>query len=212
MSSPIITYFGQSCFLLEYNSSKILIDPGNKANGRMKGDIVYATHRHVDHTAEINEFLDFNEETTILIGNKQVTKNYIKWGGRVITIEDGETMTFENFELEFIRARHGLFRGETNLGIIISFPSFKFGHLGDGVSFSGFARKKVDMLAVPIAGIVTASPKRAIKELAKFENPLPIIVPMHWLFRSTKGFCKKLTKTFPQTKCIIPNKGEILSY
>ncbi|MHA2389120.1 MAG: MBL fold metallo-hydrolase [Candidatus Hodarchaeales archaeon] len=212
MSTPTITYLGQSCFLLDFVSSKILIDPGNKANGRMKGDIVYATHRHVDHTAGINEFLEFNEESTILIGNKQVTKNYVKWGDRVKTIEDGETMSFDNFDLEFISARHGLFRGEKNIGIIISFPSFKFGHLGDGVSFNGFADKKVDMLAVPIAGIVTASPKRAIRELSKFEEPPPIIVPIHWLFRSTKGFCKKLGKRFPQTKCLIPKKGEILSY
>ncbi|MFX0149768.1 MAG: hypothetical protein ACFFAJ_03205 [Candidatus Hodarchaeota archaeon] len=99
-----------------------------------------------------------------------------------------------------------------NIGIIVHSPSFSFGHLGDSVSFEGFVAKKIDMLAVPIAGMMTASPKRAIKELETFNQPLPLIVPMHWFWRSPKGFCRKITAKFPTAKCIIPKTGEIIAY
>ena len=210
MTPPTITYFGQSCFLLEYESSKILIDPGKKKLGKTEGDIVYATHRHTDHIAGINEFLQFNATSSILVANSQVTKSYTDWGERVRTIEDNEILSVGELTLEFISARHGLFRGEKNLGIVISSSDFVFGHVGDGVSFDGFARKRVDLLAIPISGIVTASPKRAIKELTKFEYLPSAIVPMHWLFRSPKGFCKKISKEIPQIRCIVPKTGEIL--
>jgi L-ascorbate metabolism protein UlaG (beta-lactamase superfamily) len=179
MDAIVITYLGQSCFLLEFQSTKLLLDPGKTSLGRLTADIVYATHRHFDHTRGIEEFLDFNE-ASILISNEQVTTSYSKWGDRVKTIKDGDTYDTSDYQLEFIAARHGLFRGEINLGIIVRTPSFSFGHLGDGVAFEGFYDKKLTMLAVPIAGILTASPKGAINELKNFKHPLPFIIPMHW--------------------------------
>ncbi len=212
MTQPIISYFGQSCFLLEFESTKILIDPGNKKLGKIEADIVYSTHSHFDHASGINEFLDFNKESAIFISNKEVTKKYTEWGSRVKTIEDGTQLNIGELTLEFIYARHGIFKGELNLGIVISTPTFKFGHVGDGVSFQGFRKKKLDILAVPISGLFAASPNRVLQELPSFEEPLPTIIPMHWLFRSPKKFCKKLSKEFPQIKCIVPKKEEIVSY
>ncbi|MHA2226437.1 MAG: MBL fold metallo-hydrolase [Candidatus Hodarchaeales archaeon] len=212
MNPMEIIYFGQSCFLLEFQTTKILIDPGKKALGRIKADVVYATHRHFDHTRGIEEFLEFNDEPSILICNEQVAQAYVKWKNRVKIIKNGEVLDKESYNLEFIAGRHGLFSGEMNIGIIVHSPSFSFGHLGDSVSFEGFATKKIDMLAVPIAGMFTASPKRAIKELEAFNQPLPIIVPMHWFWRNPKGFCRKFLSEFPTAKCIIPKTGEIISY
>ncbi len=212
MSSPIISYFGGSCFLLESESFKILIDPGTKGIGRMKGDIVYATHRHFDHTRGIKEFLVYNDESSILISNEQVTENYKSFGERVKTIESGEQLIFGDLKLEFVQARHGIFKSELNLAIVISTPDFKFAHLGDAVSFEGLIGMKLDVLAVPIGGFFTASPKRSMDELAKFDIPPKTIIPMHWLFRSPKRFCKKITELFPQMKCIVPKKGKTISY
>ena len=121
-------------------------------------------------------------------------------------------MTKTTFPLLSDKFDHGLFCSEKNIGIIIHTPELSFGHLGDAVSFEGFKDKKVDILAVPIVGIFTASPKGAIKELEKFKQPLPIIVPMHWLFRRPKSFCKKLKKRFPEVECIVPRDNTIISY
>ncbi|MFX0149769.1 MAG: MBL fold metallo-hydrolase [Candidatus Hodarchaeota archaeon] len=70
----------------------MLIDPGKKALGRVKADFVYATHRHLDHTRGIEEFLKFNDESSNLICNEKVAQVYVKWKNRVKMIEDGEMM------------------------------------------------------------------------------------------------------------------------
>jgi L-ascorbate metabolism protein UlaG (beta-lactamase superfamily) len=208
MSSTIITYFGQSCFLLEYNNSKILIDPSKKSHSQLETEIVYATHHHPDHTAGVDKFLEINSSSAVLIGNKQVIKKFSRFKDQTITIQDGESLKKGVWEFDFISGKHGFFRGVENIGIVVKTPSFIFGHLGDSVNFDGFTNLDLDMLAVPIGSIFAASPKGAIKELKKFKKSFPIIVPMHWLLRSPKGFCKKLTKEFPEAKCIIPKNGE----
>ncbi len=162
----------------------------------------------MDHTAGIDTFLEINAPKAVLISNRQVTKKYSQFGDRIITIKDGESLKKGVWEFEFIKGKHGFFRGVENIGIVVKTPSFTFGHLGDSVNFEGFANLDIDMLAVPIGSIFAASPKGAIKELRKFKKPLPTIIPMHWLWRNPKGFCKKLTKEFPQAKCIVPKKGE----
>ena len=212
MNGVEITYLGHASFLLEYNESRLLIDPGNKQNSRTEGNIVYSTHYHWDHTAGINDFLKINEPNAVLIANKQVTKDYSKWGDRVITVEDGDKLTRGEWELKFIKGRHGFFRGVNNLGIIVKTPSISFGHLGDSISFEGFINEQIDALAIPIGGIFAASPKGAIKELEKFNQLPKSVIPMHWLWRRPTGFCKKLTRKFPDTKCIIPKKNEKILY
>jgi L-ascorbate metabolism protein UlaG (beta-lactamase superfamily) len=213
MNSTSITYFGQSCFLLEYNNSKLLIDPRKKSHSQIEGDILYATHHHMDHTAGIDLFLEINTSSGVLISNIQVTKKYSQSGKQVITIKAGEKLKRGVWDLEFISGKHGFFRGVDNIGIVVKTPSFTFGHLGDSINFDGFANLEgLDMLAVPIGSMFAASPKGALKELEKFTKPLPIIVPMHWLWRNPKGFCKKLTKEFPNAKCIVPKNGEKISY
>ena len=214
MNSVTVTYFGQSCFLLEYQNSKLLIDPRKKTHSEVEGDIIYATHRHMDHTAGIETFLKINAPSGVLISNTQVTRKYSQFGNQVITIKNGESLTKGVWELKFIFGKHGLFffRGVENIGVIVKTPSFTFGHLGDSVNFEGFANLDLDMLAVPIGSMFAASPKGAIKELKKFTKPLPTIIPMHWLWRNPDGFCKNLTKEFPEAKCIIPKKGAKISY
>ncbi len=214
MDSVTVIYLGHSCFLLEYQKSKLLIDPRSKSHSQIEGDIIYATHRHMDHTAGIDTFLEINDPKAVLISNIQVTKKFSQFGDQIITIQDGESLKKGVWELKFIRGKHGLFvfRGVENIGIVVKTPSFTFAHLGDSVNFEGFVNLDIDMLAVPIGSMFAASPKGAIKELKKFKKPLPTIIPMHWLWRNPRGFCNNLTKEFPEVKCIVPKKGEKISY
>ena len=214
MSSITVTYFGHSCFLLEHQNSKLLIDPRKKTHSQIEGDIIYATHHHMDHTAGIDTFLGTNAPTAVLISNKQVTKKYSQFENQTLTIKDGESLRKGVWEFNFIRGKHGLFlfRGVDNIGIVVKTPSFTFAHLGDSVNFEGFVNLDIDMLAVPIGSMFAASPKGAIKELKKFKKPLPTIIPMHWLWRNPRGFCKNLMKEFPEVKCLVPKNGEKISY
>jgi L-ascorbate metabolism protein UlaG (beta-lactamase superfamily) len=210
MAKPTITFLGQSGFLLQYQDSSILIDPQNKAAGDRKGDIVYCTHNHSDHVGGVNVFMQQNP-VAFLMGSTHVAKSFRHWTHRTIVVRSGEFVQQGPWTLRFIQAPHGFFKGTMNLGVIIRTEDFAFGHVGDAVQFDGFAKTKLDVLAVPISGGFTASPKKAIEELKKFETPLPTIIPIHWVLRNPSGFCKRLLNAIPEVKCIVPEKNTALS-
>jgi L-ascorbate metabolism protein UlaG (beta-lactamase superfamily) len=206
---PTITFLGNSGFLLEHQDSALLIDPQNKTAGDRKGDIVYCTHNHSDHVGGVNIFMEHNP-VAFLIGSTQVAKKFSKWTQRTIVVASGEMIQQGPWTLRFIQEPHGVTKGKVNLGVIVRTDNFTFGHLGDAVRFSNFAKIKLDLLAVPIFGGFTASPKRVIEELKSFNSPLPTIVPMHWVFRNPKSFCERLKREIPDVTCIVPTKNEIL--
>ena len=122
---------------------------------------------------------------------------------------DGESHRHSQWEFQFVESRHGLLR-DLNLGVIIRNGGDSFGHCGDTVTFEGFSKSPIDVLAIPITGLLTASPSGALSELRRFEKPLPTIVVMHWTFRDPRGFCRRMREEFPDTRCIVPVKGELL--
>jgi L-ascorbate metabolism protein UlaG (beta-lactamase superfamily) len=207
--TPSIKYLGQSGFLVESASSTLLIDPSNKKSGEFDGDIVYCTHGHFDHVGGVETFLKRNPDS-ILVANKQVTRKYTNFGDRVVTCKDGETFERDPWTFHFSRLRHGIFGGVINLGVVVKVGGFSLAHCGDAVSFEGFPPSEVDVLAIPIGGAFAASPKTALKLIQSLSEPLPTIVPMHWLFRSPEGFCKKLSKAIPNARCVIPQNGKLL--
>lgn len=211
MNQLDITYLGQSGFVLQTNTSRLLIDPRNKKAGDTSGDIVVATHQHPDHTGGVETFLKRNPEA-VFICNKQVSDRFEKWRDGIILAVPGEVVTQGSWTLSFVKGRHGFFSGIQNTGVIIRTKSLSFGHAGDSVDFQGFSQEKMDVLAIPISGMFAASPKRALKELKAFLQPLPIIIPMHWLLRSPSGFCKKFKMEFPDGRCIVPKDGETVNF
>ena len=128
---------------------------------------------------------------------------------RTVIAQDRESYHYGPWEFLFIESKHGLIN-DLNLGVIVRNGDDSFGHCGDTVIFEGFSSSQLDTLAIPISGIVTASPSGAISELRKFEQPLPTIVVMHWVIRNPISFCKRLSKEFPDARCIVPEKGELL--
>ncbi|MFX0116888.1 MAG: MBL fold metallo-hydrolase, partial [Candidatus Hodarchaeota archaeon] len=189
-----ITFLGQSCFRLQSGSSTLLLDPGRQQLGDISGDIVFASHHHSDHTKGVEIFLKRNPEA-IFVCNEQVADHFKEWRNRIVFAAPGEEVTHASWRLSFVGGRHGLFSGVLNTGIIIRASSLSFGHAGDTVDFQEFSHEQLDLLAIPIGGIFTASPKRALKELKSFSKPLPIIIPMHWLWRKPRGFCQQFCAT-----------------
>ncbi len=208
MSDLNVRYVGQSGFQLTKGESTILIDPADKKAGDIEGDLVYCTHRHYDHTGGIPCFMERNPEA-ILLTNEQVSKQFRQFADRTVLAYDGETYHHGPWEFLFRESKHGLIN-DLNLGVIIRYGDDSFGHCGDTITFEGFSSSKLDTLAIPISGIVTASPSRAISELRKFKQPLPTIVVIHWVIRNPLSFCKMLSKEFPNVRCIVPEKGELL--
>jgi L-ascorbate metabolism protein UlaG (beta-lactamase superfamily) len=207
--TPKITFLGQSCFFIETSDIRILVDPQRKKPGELDGDIVYCTHKHFDHTGGVIPFLSRNQDA-ILIGNEQVTSAFSDFGARVKTVSDGEIFEFKSVSFSFARLKHGMFRGVNNLAVEIRLGDFVFAHCGDAVSFEGFPTSNVDVLAIPISGAFAASPKKVLDMLLNLQEPLPMIVPMHWLVRNPESFCKKLKDMRPNANCFVPSDGESL--
>jgi L-ascorbate metabolism protein UlaG (beta-lactamase superfamily) len=204
-----VRYIGQSGFQLTKGNSTILIDPVDKNAGDIEGDLVYCTHRHYDHTGGIPCFMERNPEA-ILLTNEQVSQQFRQFADRTVLAQDGESIYHGSWEFLFIESKHGLIKNELNLGVIVRNGADSFGHCGDTITFEGFSSTQLDTIAIPIAGILTASPSEAISELRKFEQPLPTIVVMHWVIRNPNSFCKRLSKEFHDVRYIVPEKGELL--
>ncbi|UCD45020.1 MAG: MBL fold metallo-hydrolase [Candidatus Bathyarchaeota archaeon] len=209
MSNLQVRFLGQSGFQLTKGGSSILIDPSVKKAGDVDGKLVYCTHRHPDHTGGITRFMERNSDA-VLLTNEQVARVFRQFSDRTVMAHDGGSYRHNEWEFQFIEARHGLFAREKNLGVIVRNGDDSFGHCGDTVTFEGFSSIQVDTLAIPITGILTASPVGAISELKKFDQPLPTIVVMHWGFRNPDSFCRRLSREIPGTRYIVPKKGELL--
>lgn len=208
MSGLDVRYLGWSGFQLMKDGSGVLIDPLDRRSGEVDGDAVYCTHNHPDHVGGIATFMDRNPGA-VLIANQQVTERYRQYSDRAVVAENGASHRHGEWEFSFIEAKHG-FLNPFNLGVVIRNGGDSFGHCGDAVDFRGFASTQLDTLAVPITGMFTASPTRALSELKRFKQPLPTIVVMHWVFRDPHGFSDRLSTMFPGARCIVPVKGEPL--
>jgi L-ascorbate metabolism protein UlaG (beta-lactamase superfamily) len=206
---PEIRFLGQSGFHIQFGTKGLLIDPSDKKSGDIVGDVVYCTHKHFDHTRGVGPFLERNPEA-VLVANRQVIAALDEWRERAVEAKLGEQLSFDDFTLEFVEGQHGFFRGIVVYGIIVRSENFSFGHCGDSVTLDGFHDKELDVLALPISGVVATSPKSAVEQLGNFSLPLPTIIPMHWLFRKPKSFCNLFHKKFLDGKCVIPEDGALI--
>ena len=207
---PRIKYLGQSGFFIESSDIRLLIDPQNKKSGDLDGDLVYSTHSHFDHTGGVETFLGRNPDA-IFVCNKQVAKGFAKFGERMKIVRAQESFEFKSTSFNFTKLNHGVFKGVYNLAVEIRMGDFTFAHCGDAVTFEGFPSSSVDVLAMPISGAFAASPKTAMEMILNLSEPLPIIVPMHWLLRNPKSFCKNLQNQRPGVNCVVPSDGEYLA-
>lgn len=202
-----IKFLKQSSFMLEYNNSRLIIDPGSKKLKNLETDYIYATHNHTDHISAIEGIMNKNKSAK-LICNQDVAKKYVKkkdFVDRIILAKPDEELKDGPWHFQFIFGKHGVLSSTLNLMVIIAVDSGEsFGHAGDSVSIEAFKDKKLNYLAVPIGGLFTASPKKILKDLTEFEKPLPIIFPMHWILRSPEKFCNKLKKQLPDAICYVP--------
>lgn len=201
-----ITYLGQSGFALTSKESLLLIDPSKKQDGEIDGSILYCTHSHSDHTGGVVKFMTRNTDAVMLC-NSQVSSKFPEFKSRTQIVQPKTTVSREPWQLEFVQGHHGLRKGVMNLGVLISDGQQVFAHPGDTTTLQGYYEKEIDILAVPIGGIFTASPKKILQELTLFQKYPKAVVPMHWLMRNPSKFCRQMSDRFPEVQCHIPAKG-----
>jgi len=138
-----ITYYGHSCFLVDFAGTKLLFDPFITPNELAKdidvttieADYILLSHGHADHVADA---MDLAKQT-----NAKVISNYeiIMWLGRQ-GIENGHPMnhggafTFDFGQVKYVNAVHssalddGTYLGNPG-GFIISNDQHSFYYAGD---------------------------------------------------------------------------------
>jgi len=160
-----ISWYGQSCFLIETPKKKILTDPFYEQMGypmpNIAADLVTVTHQHRDHNA-----------VNTVPGEPKV----IQTTG-VHTVDDINITGIKSFHDK----TNGSQRGK-NIIFVIQVDGFRICHLGDLGHLLDKSTLdqigKVDVLLIPVGGYYTIDAGEA-KEFVAQINPT-YVVPMHY--------------------------------
>ena len=162
----VITWYGQSCFRIQSGKTTIIIDPFSKTIGltppKGEADILLVTHNHSDH----NNTKAIQGSPFLIDGPGEYERAQVKVLGIATFHDDKEG------------AERGL-----NTVYAIDMEGMRVAHLGD------FAEKAlsdeklealgtVDILMVPVGGVVTADGEAAASITNSIEPK--IVIPMHY--------------------------------
>lgn len=161
-----LTWFGQSCFLIETDENKkILTDPFDETLGykpyKGAADIITISHHHFDHDC---------------------IKNFPE---NIIIFDKPGTYKYENIEIVGFPSYHddlkGAARGK-NIIFTFKIDNIKICHLGDlGYILSEDevnSLGNIDVLLVPVGGNFTIDGNEAAKLCMKINSK--IVIPMHY--------------------------------
>lgn len=172
-----VTRYPQSCLVLEKDSKRLLIDPGDDFAAKYTTDdlgkidgVVY-THSHSDHyVPEVAQQL--RQSQVPLFGNQDVVN---KFGEGMTQVNDGEAFEVAGFKLMPHDLPHCLLpdgsEGPQNTGFLIDGTFFD---PGDGIELEGL---EVRDLALPIVG-----PDISYKDAVSFAKQLgaQTVIPIHY--------------------------------
>ena len=158
-----LTRYAQSCFLLELEGEKILIDPGHLQYEEsllnrdwVDIDHILVTHSHKDHCHE--EAIDkiIRRDGAKLYTSTEVVQKYP--GLSASTIKEGDVIDLGSVRIEVVRAVHGYLARfaegdmviDENIGFIIDDGHKRFYHTSDCINFPN--NYKSDIIALACSG------------------------------------------------------------
>jgi len=188
-----ITYFGHSCFLIEGNQGKVIIDPFLSGNPHVKVkpeeivvDAILVSHGHQDHLGDAIEISKKNKAP--IIGIFELVR-YCEKNGATLTKEMniGGSANYNFGEVTLIPALHsssapdGTYTGSP-CGFIIQMERKNFYFAGDtGLSMEMKLTGElynIDVAFLPIGGHYTMGPADAATAV-EFLKP-KLAIPMHY--------------------------------
>ena len=171
-----ITWYGLSCFRIRERGVTILCDPYQKSIGltlpKIRADIVTSSHDRPGH----NNIERGGDDTKVLTGPGEYEVSSI----------------FVTGATTYHRAADDQPR-ERNVVFFIEINGFTIGHLGDlgevpkQRDIDDLNLGEVDVLMVPVGGVNTLDPTRAVEVIGMLEPRL--VIPMHY---QQEGLNKKL--------------------
>lgn len=180
-----ITKHAQSCFLVESDDSKILIDPGVYVTEKegynlaefSDVDAVVISHEHSDHFS--------SENLDIIIQNNPAVKIYATktvkelFGKKNTTIfNDGDVVLVKDVHLTGVKSIHGPLPNGMEppevIGVMIDDVKTTFYDPSDTVELY----KNADVVAVPICGVVVMDIEKAKAEAVRVAPKY--VIPIHY--------------------------------
>lgn len=162
----------------------IYIDPFKINRNYNDADIVFITHDHYDHYSEEDIDKVINENTTIIIPEKLLTKLLKKGINKnvIITVEPNEKYVVQGIKFETIPAynTNKTFHPKENgwVGYIITLDDIRYYIAGDTDITEENRKVKCDVAFVPVGGTYTMD----FKEAASLINEIKpkIAIPIHY--------------------------------
>ncbi|MCG5052578.1 MAG: MBL fold metallo-hydrolase [Myxococcales bacterium] len=174
---PRLTWYGQSCFLLETaQGTRVLMDPTSHGAGfrlpdAVPADLVTVSHEHPDHT---NLGL-VSGTPRVLRGLTPDKKGWLKIDERFRDVSIRTIGVYHDDELGTRRGLNAIFVFETS-GVRVA----HLGDLGHTLTDQQLSELgQVDVVLVPVGGTYTIDAERAARVVDQI-RPRLIVVPMHY--------------------------------
>jgi L-ascorbate metabolism protein UlaG (beta-lactamase superfamily) len=172
-----LTWFGQSCFLLEAASgTRIVMDPipntlGYAPPQELRADAITVSHEHADH----NNIALVGGKTRVLRGLTPDKKGWVRIDEKVKDVAVRAIGVYHDDDLGKKRGLNTVFMFEVG-GIRIAHLG-DLGHLLTDQQLSAIG--SVDVVLVPVGGTFTIDARQATRVLDQL-RPRLIVVPMHY--------------------------------
>ncbi|MGA9172859.1 MAG: metal-dependent hydrolase [Thermoactinomyces sp.] len=192
-----VTYHGHSCFEIEHNDYRLLIDPFITGNPLakvkpedLKPDYILLTHGHNDHVGDTVPIAKASGATVIAPHELAV---WLGWQGlKTHGMATGGTFRFDFGTVKVINALHGsglvledkkeiIYTGPAS-GFVLMLGDKTIYHAGDTALFSDMKligmHKPIDLALLPIGGNFTMDPEDAL--VAAEWIGAKQVIPMHY--------------------------------
>jgi L-ascorbate metabolism protein UlaG (beta-lactamase superfamily) len=183
-----VTKYGQSCFLIESNNNKILIDPGNLKltndiiNEWMNPTHIFITHRHADHI-HLPSIEKIRNENTKIYSTSEVKKYNPEFEFNII--KENDEIQIDGFSVKAVHAIHGYLPPmkyndaviKENIGYLFEIEGKKIYHTSDTISFDNDV--ECDIIFVPVCGHGVVMDAFTASLFAK-ETKATMVIPCHY--------------------------------
>lgn len=190
-----ITFLGHSAFLLQFNSTTIVIDPfltGNPmapANLNIKPDYILVSHGHGDHSSDALALAQGSGGTVVSVF--ELANYYARQGVKAHGMHIGGAHDFGPFRLKLTQALHGNSLGGDKgpaeylgnpCGFLITANDKTVYHAGDTGLFGDMALlgrlHPIDLALLPIGDNFTMGPEDALEAVIMLKPKQ--VIPMHY--------------------------------
>ncbi len=203
-----ITYLGTASFLIEYEGTTIITDPGDFLTGRLTEDMagsldaidaILVTHADFDHTNRIRNIQDI--ERIPIVGPRALVSMLPGY-----TVLTDRNYRIGGISITRLKSVHGVRHDVEHWAYIIAMGDVSLCFLGDAYRVSEFPDTIPDVAFVTVGGL-ESNPKNGAALVASLGAAFAI--PMHWevLLRTSdraEEFCGEASRKVPMIGCYIP--------